>query len=166
MIFRPKFILSLSKGSIQRKLNSLLSIFVLILFISACGNEKKQEVEETAPKETFIDDVNAEETAADTSSTGVYQEEVIEGEESLQDALKSGKHVTKIEEGMSFCDCVKKNKKLSDIIMADETSDADFDKAMEELEAMKTGECEIMFPDQSNIEKQEEHQLKVKNCLR
>ena len=66
---------------------------------------------------------------------------------------------------MSFCDCVKKNKKLSDIMMADETSDADFDKAMEELEAMKTGECKIMFPDQNNIDEQQAHKRKVKNCL-
>jgi len=150
----------------MKYLNSILSIFVLTLFISACNNEAKQEIEETDVIETFIDDVNAEETAADTSSTGVHQEEVTEDENSLQDAMKANAEPIIEEEGMSFCDCVKKNKKLSDIMMADETSDTDFDKAMEELENMKTRECKIMFPDQSNIEEQQAHQRKVKNCLK
>ena len=51
-------------------------------------------------------------------------------------------------------------------MMSDDASDAEFDSAMEELEAMKTGECKIMFPDQNNIDEVTAHKLKVKKCLR
>ncbi|MBL4669327.1 MAG: hypothetical protein JKY30_08700 [Flavobacteriales bacterium] len=150
----------------MKKLLTLLSIFTFIFFITSCGGEEPtDEIIDDVVEETFIDDASAEETAADTSSTGVYQEEVVEGETSLQDAMKADTE-TEIEEGgMSFCDCVKKNKKLSDTMMSDDVSDADFDKAMEELEAMKTGECKIMFPDQSNIDEVTAHKRKVKRCL-
>ncbi|MDG1477402.1 MAG: hypothetical protein P8Q14_09670 [Vicingaceae bacterium] len=145
-----------------------LSAFIfLTLFTASCGNETVDKIESETPiiEEPFIDDSNAEETAADTSSNGVYQEEVTEEEISLQDAIKNNAETPIEAEGISFCDCVKKNKKLTDIMMADETSDADFDNAMAELEKMKTGECKIMFPNQSNIEEQQAHQRKVKNCL-
>jgi len=150
----------------MKKLPLFFSLIIFTFLLSSCGNEEKHEIEKTDTKEIFIDDANAEETPADTSATGVYQEEVTEDQNSLQDAMKANAEPIIKEEGMSFCDCVKKNKKLSDIMMADETNDADFDKAMEELENMKTGECKIMFPNQSNIEEQQAHQRKVKNCLK
>lgn len=151
----------------MKKKKIFLSILTSTFFLTSCGNEEHpiNEIETKDIEEVFIDDSSAEETAADTSSTGVYQEEVPEQEMSLQDALKADSEAKIEEEGMSFCDCVKKNKKLSDIMMADETSDADFDKAMADLEAMKTGECKIMFPDQNNIDEQNSHKQKVKNCL-
>jgi hypothetical protein len=149
----------------MKNILQLSTIIFLTLFIASCGNDEIDTTETEIIEEIFIDNANAEETAADTSSTGVYQEEVIEEETSLQDAMKASTEPVVEEEGMSFCDCVKKNKKLSDIMLADETSDADFDKAMADLEAMKTGECKIMFPDQSNIEEQAAHKRKVSNCL-
>lgn len=140
---------------------------LMMAFLVACGSD--EPIEEEVMEETveeFIDDPNAEETAADTSSTGVYQEEVDESEgNSLQDALQNNSEPEVEEGGMSFCDCVKKNKELQDIMMADNTSDEDFDKAMAELEAMKTGDCKIMFPDQSNIEEKKAHERKVRKCL-
>ena len=60
---------------------------------------------------------------------------------------------------------IKKNKKLSDKMISDDAPDAEFNSAMEELEAMKTGECKIMFPDQSNIDEVNAHKRKVKRCL-
>lgn len=142
---------------------SILALF----FIVACGEDEpiNDETNEEVVEE-FIDNPNAEETAADTSSTGVYQEEVDESEgNSLQDALQNNAEPEIEEGGMSFCDCVKRNQELQDIMMADNTSDADFDKAMEEMEAMKTGDCKIMFPDQTNIEEVAAHKRKVKRCL-
>lgn len=151
----------------MKKLATLLSIFTLILFTISCGgDEPTDEMIDEMVKETFVDDANAEETAADTSSTGVYQEEVVDEEMSLQDAMKADAEPVTEEGGMSFCDCVKRNKELQDIMMADETSEEDFDKAMEELEAMKTGECKIMFPNQSNIDEVAAHKRKVKRCLK
>ena len=144
-----------------------LSIFISLLVLNACEN-KGDSLKKTESKEiekVFIDDVNAEITAADTSSSGVYQEETLEGEINLKEAVTANSKKTLQEEVISFCDCVKKNKKLTDIMMADETNDADFDKAMKELENMKTGECKIMFPNQNNIEEQQEHLQRVKNCL-
>ncbi|MCB0401558.1 MAG: hypothetical protein KDD41_05705 [Flavobacteriales bacterium] len=136
-----------------------------LLFVTACsGDVEIENTEETV--EEFVDDPNAEQTAADTSSSGVYQEEVSEEPQSLQEAMQSANNEPEAEEGgMSFCDCVKRNKELQDIMMADGTSDEDFDKAMEEMEAMKTGECKIMFPDQSNIEEKQAHERKVRKCL-
>jgi hypothetical protein len=153
----------------MKKLVTFLSIFTLILFFTACGNDEHIEeevIEEVV--EPFVDDANAETTAADTSSTGVYQEEVNENEEtSLQDAMSNNNSEPKVEEGgMSFCDCVKKNKELTDIMMSDGASDEEFDKAMADLEAMKTGECKIMFASKQNtIEEKQAHERKVKRCL-
>jgi len=154
----------------MKYINSIIVTLTLTIIISACDNSQDKNIPSNTDEQTIeqphIDDMNIEETAADTSSTRVYKEEVIETDESIQEAIKlNTKEVIEIE-GMSFCDCVKKNKELSDIMMADETNDADFDIAMEELETMKTGECKIMFPQQNNIEEQQAHQLKVNNCLR
>ncbi len=151
----------------MKNLLTLLSLFTFIFFIASCGSEEPtDEIIDEVVDETYVDDSNAEETAADTSSTGVYQEEVDETEgASLQDALAGDKEPEVEEDGRSFCDCVKRNKELTDIMMADNTSDADFDKAMEELEAMKTNDCKIMFPDQSNIEEKKAHERKVRRCL-
>ena len=149
----------------MKNIFQLSALIFLTLFIASCGNETADKIESETPiiEESFIDDANAEETAADTSSTGVYQEEMTEEETSLKAAIQAETVIE--EEGMSFCDCVKKNKKLTDIMMADETSDIDFDKAMSDLEAMKTGECKIMFPDQNNVDEQATHKRKVNNCL-
>ncbi len=151
----------------MKKLLSFLSILALILSVSSCGNEDpKEEIIKEVIEEVASDDVNSEETAADKSSTGVYQEEVVEEETSIQDAMKADAATEIEEEGMSFCDCVKKNKELTDKMMSDDATDAEFDSAMEELNNMKTGDCKIMFPDQSNIDEVNAHKLKVKKCLR
>jgi hypothetical protein len=151
----------------MKKLLALLSIFTLFLFITSCGEEPTEEIIEDSIEETFIDDANAEETAADTSSTGVYQEEVSDEETSLEDAMNSNNAEEVVEEGgMSFCDCVKENKRLDDIMMADETSDADFDKAMADKEALKNGDCKILFSGKQNtIDEKKAHERKVKKCL-
>lgn len=152
----------------MKKLAALLSIFIFIFFLSSCGgDEPTDEQIEDALEEVTVDDPNAEITAADTASSGVYQEEVEEGPESLQDAMQgSDNEMEAVEGGRSFCDCVKRNKELQDIMMGDNTSDEDFDNAMAELEEMKTNDCKIMFPDQSNIEEKKAHERKVRNCLR
>ncbi len=151
----------------MKKLLTFLSISTFIFFMTSCGSDEpiEEEITEEVVEETFVDDANAEETAADTSSTGVYQEEVVEGETSLQDALKGDGEAEIEEGGITLCDCVKKNKELTDKMMADGTSDEEFDKAMEDLEAMKTGDCKIMFPNQSNIDEKKAHERKVKRCL-
>jgi hypothetical protein len=151
----------------MKKLLTFLSIFTFILFLTSCGAEEQtDEIIKEVVETVSADDVNSEETAADTSSTGVYQEEVIEEEVSLQDAMKADAAPEVEEGGMSFCDCVKKNKELTDKMMSDDATDAEFDSAMAELDAMKTGECKIMFPDQSNIDEVNAHKRKVKKCLR
>lgn len=141
-----------------------------MMFFSACNSPEENETQaKPIIKEHIsqqkIDDSTTETTAADTSSTGVFQEEASEDGENLREAIKANSENIIKEEGLSFCDCVIKNKKLSEIIMADKTSDTDFDKAMKELEDMKTGPCKIMFPQQNNIEEQQAHQQKVKDCL-
>ena len=159
MIFRHR--------STQAKLLTLLSLFIFIFFMTSCGGEDPSEdelIEET--EEVFVDDANAEETAADTSSTGVYQEEVSEEPQSLQEALSGNKEPEVEEGGMSFCDCVKENKRLDEIMMADETSDADFDKAMADKDALKNGDCKILFASSQNtIEEKKAHERKVRRCL-
>ncbi len=150
----------------MKKLAVLLSIFCFTFLITSCGGDEPTD-EMIEDVENFVDDANAEETAADTSSTGVYQEEVNDEEVSLQDAMKQNNSEEEVEEGgMSFCDCVKENKRLDDIMMGDETSDADFDKAMADKDALKDGDCAILFKgDQSTIEGKRAHERKVKRCL-
>ncbi len=148
----------------MKKLVALLSIFTFVLFLTSCGGE--EPVEEVI-EEVVVDDPNAEITAADTSSTGVYQEEVSEEPQSLQEAMQGSNSEPEVEEGgMSFCDCVKKNKELQDIMMGENTSDEDFDKAMADIEAMKTGECKIMFAAKQNtMDEKKAHERKVRRCL-
>jgi len=156
----------------MKKLLAILSISSLLIFMNSCGGEEPIEetteiITEGVIEETTIDNPNAEETAADTSSSGVYQEEVDENEKtSLQDAMSNTTTEEVVEKnGLSFCDCVKKQKELSDLIIATE-EDAEFDKAMADLETMKTGDCKILFAaKQNNIDEKRAHERKVKNCL-
>ena len=150
----------------MKKSLALLSIFCFLFFITSCGGDEPTD-EMIEGFEGFVDDANAEETAADTSSTGVYQEEVSDEEVSLQDAMKQNNTEEEVEEGgRSFCECIKENKKLTDLMMETE-DDALFDKAMADLEAMKTNDCKILFAgDQSTMEAKRAHERKVKKCLR
>jgi len=147
----------------------VLNLFTIILYTTSCeSNHPSEEEVIEGVLEPFTDDANAEVTAADTSSTGVYQEEVIENEEvSLQDALKANSKEEVVEEnGMSFCDCVKKQKELSDLMMETE-DDAVFKQAITDLEELKTGDCKILFATQQNtIEEKQAHERKVKRCLK
>lgn len=142
-------------------------IISISLLVSCNSDPSYTEVLEdsTAVETIFIDDANAEVTAADTSSTGVYQEEVNE-DLTLQESLRANAQSEAVEEGgMSFCDCVKKQKQLEKTMLETE-DDAEFDKAMEELGNMKTGECKILFEgNQSTIDGKRAHERKVKNCL-
>ncbi|MCB9335567.1 MAG: hypothetical protein H6586_05420 [Flavobacteriales bacterium] len=152
-------------------MKQLFLITLSVLFIIGCTSEvttdENLEIDTTATEVQQIDDANAEFTAADTSSTGVYQEEVDENSEmTLQEALKANtENPSESNGGMSFCDCVKKQKELEKTMLETEDDDV-FDKAMEELEAMKTGECKILFEgNQSTVEGKKAHEQKVKRCL-
>lgn len=147
------------------------SILGMMVFFTACNSEETtdemiiNEQEETVESTPEMN-ANSEITAADTSSTGVYQEEVVENEEDgLKAALQKKDEVVVEEGGLSFCDCVKKQKELNDLIMETE-DDSEMEKAMQELEEMKKGECKVLFSsNQNNIEEKEAHARKVKGCL-
>ena len=148
----------------------MLKKFPIYLIISvaafSCSTDTTSDVELTDTTVVKTNDPNAEFTAADTSATGVYQEEVDESKEmTLQEAMKAENSTPKVEEGgMSFCDCVKKQKKLEKIVLESE-DEAESDKALEELNAMKTGECKILFEgNQSTLEAKKAHEKKVKAC--
>ncbi|OFY96234.1 MAG: hypothetical protein A3K10_12510 [Bacteroidetes bacterium RIFCSPLOWO2_12_FULL_31_6] len=144
-----------------------LSFVCLIAFtVYSCASDTDIDAELTDSTTVLAEDPNAEFTAADTSSTGVYQEEVDDTKEmTLQEAMKSNNTQPKVEEGgMSFCDCVKKQRKLEKLVMESE-DEAESDKALEELTAMKTGECKILFEgNQSTLEAKQAHEKKVKAC--
>ncbi len=146
----------------------LLTAFTVFI---ACSNETETTEEEIVVEEeqTVTEpemNANAEITAADTSSTGVYQEEVTESPGSLKEAMQSSNNQPIVEEGgLSFCDCVKKQKELNELIMETE-DDAEMEKAMTELETMKTGECKVLFSvNQNTVEEKEAHARRVKKCL-
>lgn len=146
----------------KNKIIALIFLPFCIFFASCSENEPAQETK----VEPIIINENSEITAADTSSTGVYQEEVKDGPTSLKDALKANATQEIVEEGgLSFCDCVKKQKALNDLIMETE-DDAEMEKAMKELEDMKTGDCRVLFSAKQNtMEEKQAHQQKVKRCL-
>lgn len=145
---------------------SFLSIIAVVVF--SCSSDNNAETELNIDSNVVqVEDPNAEFTAADTSSTGVYQEEVDDTKEmTLQEAMKANNAGPKVEEGgMSFCDCVKKLKKLEKTMLETE-DDAEFDKTMAEMDKMKTGECKILFEgNQSTLEAKQAHEKKVKRCL-
>lgn len=146
-----------------------LILLSITFFFFSCGstddNVNDITNDSTQTEEVFIDDANAEITAADTSSTGVFQEEADENI-SLQESLKANaEKSTEAPGGMSFCDCVKKQKQLEKTMLETE-DDAEFDLAMEELNGMKTGDCKILFEgNQSTMEAKQAHERKVKKCL-
>ena len=147
-------------------LKKLTFVCLVAFTVYSCASDSTIEAELTDSSAVVVDDPNAEFTAADTSSTGVYQEEVDDSKEmTLQEAMKANNAQPKVEEGgMSFCDCVKKQEKLSKIVMESE-DEAESDKALEELNAMKTGECKILFEgNQSTLEAKQAHEKKVKAC--
>ncbi|MBE7441022.1 MAG: hypothetical protein HS119_01020 [Flavobacteriales bacterium] len=147
-------------------LKKLTFVCILAFTVYSCASDTTVEAELTDSTAVVVDDPNAEFTAADTSSTGVYQEEVDDSKEmTLQEAMKANNAEPKVEEGgMSFCDCVKKQQKLEKIVLESE-DEAESDKALEELNAMKTGECKILFEgNQSTLEAKQAHEKKVKAC--
>lgn len=155
----------------MKKLFLIPCLFVFALVLFSCGGNDEAPTEETANEEVtveeFKDNPNAEITAADTSSTGVYQEEVTEEATTLQEALQqtNSSDTQEEESGMSFCDCVRKQKELEKLMLETE-DDAEFDKAMEELQQMKDGDCKILFEgNQTTIEDKQAHERKVKACL-
>ncbi len=145
---------------------ALLSLIAITVF--SCSSDNNSDVELNADSNAVqIDNPNAEFTAADTSSTGVYQEEVDDTKEmTLQEAMKANNTGSQVEEGgMSFCDCVKKLKKLEKTMLETE-DDKVFDETMAEMDKMKTGECKILFEgNQSTLEAKQAHEKKVKRCL-
>lgn len=147
-------------------LKKLTFVCFLAFTVYSCVSDTDIDAELTDSTAVVIEDPNAEFTAADTSSTGVYQEEVDDSKEmTLQEAMKANNNQPKVEEGgMSFCDCVKKQRKLEKIVLESE-DEAESDKALEELTAMKTGECKILFEgNQSTLEAKQAHEKKVKAC--
>lgn len=147
-------------------LKKLTFVCLVAFAIYSCASDSNVEAELTDSSAVVVDDPNAEFTAADTSSTGVYQEEVDDSKEmTLQEAMKANNAQPKVEEGgMSFCDCVKKQRKLEKLVLESE-DEAESDKALEELNAMKTGECKILFEgNQSTLEAKQAHEKKVKAC--
>ncbi|OFZ00131.1 MAG: hypothetical protein A3K10_06140 [Bacteroidetes bacterium RIFCSPLOWO2_12_FULL_31_6] len=147
-------------------INKLTTLTLIALTAFSCVSDTDIDAELNDSTAVVIEDPNAEFTAADTSSTGVYQEEVDDSKEmTLQEAMKANNIQPKVEEGgMSFCDCVKKQRKLEKIVLESE-DEAESDKALEELTAMKTGECKILFEgNQSTLEAKQAHEKKVKAC--
>jgi len=147
-------------------LKKLTFVCLVAFTVYSCASDSTIDAELTDSTTVVVEDPNAEFTAADTSSTGVYQEEVDNSKEmTLQEAMKSNNTQPKVEEGgMSFCDCVKKQRKLEKLVMESE-DEAESDKALEELTAMKTGECKILFEgNQSSLEAKQAHEKKVKAC--
>lgn len=147
-------------------INKLTTLTLIALTAFSCVSDSNSDAELNDSTAVVIEDPNAEFTAADTSSTGVYQEEVDDSKEmTLQEAMKANNNQPKVEEGgMSFCDCVKKQRKLEKIVLESE-DEAESDKALEELTAMKTGECKILFEgNQSTLEAKQAHEKKVKSC--
>jgi hypothetical protein len=144
-----------------------LTFACLVAFtVYSCASDSTIEAELTDSSAVVVDDPNAEFTAADTSSTGVYQEEVDDSKEmTLEETMKANNAQPKVEEGgMSFCDCVKKQRKLEKLVLESE-DEAESDKALEELTAMKTGECKILFEgNQSTLDAKQAHEKKVKAC--
>ena len=126
---------------------------LLLSFLVACGGGSEEKKDgESNDKDTT--------KTADTNTTDVDVKEATENPEeiSIEEFEKTG-------EGLSLCDCVKKIKEYDDILNAENTSDADFDKAMADKEKLVDGDCKIIkMGGQGSPEERAERQRQIKAC--
>ena len=132
----------------------LLTTTITFILFSCGGGEKKKEAEK---KTDSIADTTTTLVPEDTISAEVKATEDL-GSTSVEELEKSG-------EGLSFCDCVKKQKELDDQLAA-----AEDDKLIEELlqksEDLRNGECIILkVGSQQTASKKNDREKKVKKCL-
>lgn len=136
----------------------LVVLFILVSYmmvLSSCENDENNQTQniENTPVE------NNEEEIIEQFSDSL--EEDIVAEEMEETAVEEIKE----DAGLSFCDCVKKQKELENVMLETEDDD-EFDAAMEEMENMKSGACKILFEgNQSTIEAKQAHEAKVNDCL-
>lgn len=74
--------------------------------------------------------------------------------------------VKKYGEQWDFCMCIVKNDSVQKALESDDLSDEAFDLLFERSEFIDTKCKELLIFDNSTPEKREEHQKRVKNCLR
>lgn len=133
--------------------NLLLIMTATVLF--SCGGG-----ESTTTEENKQDTAKVEETTVDTSNTIVEETTVTE-------VAAEGKSIEEVEKsgGLSFCDCVKKQKEIDDkMIITDD--DAGIEALLAESEKLRNGECAVLKagPQMTAAEKKA-REAKVNACL-
>lgn len=132
----------------------LLSATVALFLFSCGGGEKKKEAE----KKT--------DSIADTTTTVVPEDTISAQEKATKDlGSTSVEELEKSGTGLSFCDCVKKQKELDDQLIVEE-DDAVIAELLKKSEDLRNGECIILkVGNQLTASQKKDRENKVKKCL-
>ena len=150
------------------------SFMLFPMFLFSCSTDVVQEenviIEELdttssllVEVDTVLIPVNNIDTVALDSSYTIDVEEV--KFDNALDAIVEGKDVKGIDEGYSFCDCVKLMDKLETKMFEDD--DADIDALMAEQKSLLEGDCTILKAGQgiTTAEDKEAYEKKKQDCL-
>ena len=148
------------------KIISNLLIVLFTLFIVACGgNETTEEGNKNTDSTTVNTEENvttAEETPADTSMINAEDTVGTEGIATDEEEITEEKVVE--ETGMSFCDCVKKQKEIQKKIDESE-DDEELMQLMQEMNDLRNGDCKVLFiQDQTSVDQVEERKKRIAAC--
>jgi hypothetical protein len=145
--------------------NFALSLF-FALFIVSCGNSKNENdtVNADSTQVSSSDSLIIEETISDTLSEST-EKEVNTGSEGIatEDEIITEKKVVE-QTGMSFCDCVKKQKEIQQKIDNSE-DDEELMQLMQEMNNLRNGDCKVLFiQDQTSVDQIEERKRRIAAC--
>lgn len=136
----------------------VFGLLLITAVIFACNNDNTG----TSGQE---EDTSVVMQSAPLSDSTPVPDEVAIQQELAEEHMKENATNITYSSGLTFCDCVKKQKALNDKLMEAE-EDSEIKKLQEEMKALMNGECkEFLATNQTTKEDQEAHQRKVKKCL-
>ncbi len=143
------------------------ALFIVLLFnFFACGgNDSGEQVPETSDStaaETPVTTTEHTDPVPDTTETANTDTTGTEGIATEPEEITEEKIVE--ETGMSFCDCVKKQKEIQKRIDESE-DDEELMQLMQEMNNLRNGDCKVLFiQDQTSVDQIEERKKRIAAC--
>ncbi len=142
-----------------------LFIVLLFNFFACVGNDSGKQIPETTDSSAVeIADTTGKTTppAPDTTETANADTVGTEGIATEPEEITEEKIVE--ETGMSFCDCVKKQKEIQKRIDESE-DDEELMQLMQEMNNLRNGDCKVLFiQDQTSVDQIEERKKRIAAC--
>ena len=136
------------------------------LFFACGGNETSQEQPQTTDSTATQMEEKVEHSQinnTETDTVGMVEDTVgTEGIATEAEEITEEKIVE--ETGMSFCDCVKKQKEIQKKIDESE-DDEELMQLMQEMNELRNGDCKVLFiQDQTSVDQIEERKKRIAAC--